>query len=108
MFCTQCGSTLGDRDRFCPQCGLATGVDAPRVERTRLTRDIQNKKIAGVCAGFAKYLDADVVLVRVIWLAAALCTGGVGFLAYLAAWIIMPKETAGAAPAAEFAGEGAR
>ena len=107
MFCTQCGCTLGDKDRFCPQCGLATGVGAPRVERARLTRDIQNKKIAGVCAGFAKYLDADVVLVRVIWLALAICTG-VGFLAYLAAWIIMPKEVPGATPAAEYAGEGAR
>ena len=107
MFCTQCGSSLGDGHRFCPQCGLATGIGAPRVERARLTRDMQNKKIAGVCAGFAKYLDADVVLVRVLWLALALCTG-VGFLAYLAAWIIMPKETAGAAPAPEYAGEGAR
>jgi len=107
MFCTQCGSALGDKDRFCPQCGLATGVGAPRVERARLTRDIRNKKIAGVCAGFARYLDADVVLVRVIWLALALCTG-VGFLAYVAAWIIMPKDTLAAAPAAEYAGEGAR
>ena len=107
MFCTQCGGTLGEKDRFCPQCGLATGVDAPRVERARLTRDIQNKKIAGVCAGFAKYLDVDVVLVRVIWLAVAICTGGVGFLAYVAAWIIMPKELPGPVPAPELAGEGA-
>jgi phage shock protein C len=107
MFCTQCGNNLGEKDRFCPQCGLTTGVGAPRVERARLSRDIQNKKIAGVCAGFAKYLGADVVLVRVIWLALAVCTG-VGFLAYLAAWIIMPKETLGPAPATEYAGEGAR
>jgi len=110
MFCTQCGNNLDDKDRFCPQCGLATGVGGPPGERPRprLTRDIQNKKIAGVCAGFAKYLDVDVVLVRVIWVAVAICTGGVGLLAYLAAWIIMPKETAGPAPAGEYAGEGAR
>jgi phage shock protein C len=108
MFCTQCGFTLGDKDRFCPQCGLATGVGAPRVERTRLTRAIQNKKIGGVCAGFAKYLDVDVVLVRVIWLAVAICTGGIGLLVYIAAWIIMPKETPGPSPEAEYAGEGAR
>ena len=107
MFCTKCGYTLGDKDRFCPQCGLTTGVGTPRVERPRLTRDIQNKKIAGVCAGFAKYLDVDVVLVRVIWVAVAICTGGVGVLAYLAAWIIMPKEIPGVAPAAEYAGESA-
>jgi phage shock protein C len=57
----------------------------------RLTRDMANKKIAGVCAGFARYFDADVVLVRVLWLTVAICTG-VGFLAYLAAWIIIPTE----------------
>jgi len=53
--------------------------------------DKRNKKIAGVCAGFARYLEVDVNLVRVLWLAIALCTG-VGFLAYLAAWIIMPSD----------------
>jgi phage shock protein PspC (stress-responsive transcriptional regulator) len=50
-----------------------------------------NKKIAGVCAGFARYFEVDVTLVRVFWLAIALTTG-VGFLAYLAAWIIMPSD----------------
>lgn len=108
MFCTQCGCTLSDKDRFCPQCGLTTGTGTPRVERSRLARDIQNKKIAGVCAGFAKYLDVDVVLVRVIWVVVAICTGGVGVLAYIAAWIIMPKERPSPAPAGEYAGEGAR
>jgi hypothetical protein len=49
---------------------------------------------------------ADILLDRAA-VALALCTG-VGFLAYLAAWIIMPKDTVGAAQAAEYAGEGAR
>jgi phage shock protein PspC (stress-responsive transcriptional regulator) len=53
--------------------------------------DKANKKIAGVCAGFARYFDADVTLVRVLWLAIALGTG-VGFIAYLVAWIIMPSD----------------
>jgi phage shock protein C len=92
MFCTRCGVVLQENDRFCSQCGNATplGRVAPG-ERMRLTRDIANKKIAGVCAGFARYLNTDVVLVRVLWLSVAICTG-VGFLAYLAAWIIMPKQ----------------
>src|SRR5579872_3755153 len=92
MFCTQCGITLDGQDRFCRQCGHATGVAAPPPSAPHnLTRDTQNKKIAGVCAGFARYLDVDVVLVRVLWLAIAICTG-VGFIAYLVAWIVMPKE----------------
>ena len=44
-----------------------------------------------MCAGFARYLDVDVILVRTIWLVVAVATG-VGFLAYLAAWIIMPSD----------------
>jgi phage shock protein C len=93
MFCTQCGVTLDDQDRFCRQCGRATGVAAPRRPSSHnLTRDMPNKKVAGVCAGFARYLEVDVVLIRVLWLAIALCTG-VGFIAYLVAWMVMPKES---------------
>ena len=54
--------------------------------------DKRNKKIAGVCAGFARYFEVDIILMRVIWLAVALCTGGVVALVYLAAWIIMPSD----------------
>ncbi len=104
MFCTQCGTELRDADHFCSQCGHPTPVGTPpRPEAWRLTRDPQNKKIAGVCGGFARYLGVDVVLVRVIWLALALCTG-VGFIAYLVAWIIMPKDAPRLdAPAREYA-----
>jgi phage shock protein PspC (stress-responsive transcriptional regulator) len=56
-----------------------------------LMLDKRNGKIAGVCAGFARYLDVDVTLVRVLWLATAVMTG-VGFLAYLVAWMIMPSD----------------
>ena len=56
-----------------------------------LLLDKRNKKIAGVCAGFARYMEVDVILVRTIWLAVAITTG-VGFLAYVAAWIIMPSD----------------
>src|SRR5260370_27222512 len=91
MYCTQCGIELRSEDRFCSRCGARTGI-APVVYGTRsLMLDKCNKKIAGVCAGFARYFEVDVILVRVIWLAVALSTG-VGFLAYLAAWLIMPSN----------------
>jgi phage shock protein C len=61
------------------------------VVRTKLSRPMDQKKIAGVCAGFARYLDVDVTLMRILWLAIALCTG-VGFIGYLVAWILMPKD----------------
>jgi len=73
------------------------------VERDLLTRDLQNKRIAGVCAGFARYLDVDPVLVRVIWLALAF-GAGIGFIGYLIAWIVMPKDPARiATPVRDFA-----
>lgn len=97
MYCTQCGLQLRDEDLFCARCGAPTRPDVVRRAdhgRRRLVRILSEKKIAGVCAGFARYFDVDVVLIRVIWLAAALTTG-VGFIAYLVAWIVMPKELAG-------------
>ncbi len=108
MFCTQCGTELGAKDRYCPQCAHPTGVGGPPpfARSARLTRDIQNKKIGGVCAGFAHYLNVDVVLVRVLWLAIAIGTG-VGFIAYLVAWIIMPKDQPPlSAPAGDYARQG--
>jgi phage shock protein C len=51
----------------------------------------EGKKIAGVCAGFARYFEVDVTLVRLLWLVVAFCAG-VGFIAYLVAWIVMPKD----------------
>jgi phage shock protein C len=52
---------------------------------------MHEKSIAGVCAGFARYLDIDVTLTRILWLCIAIFTG-VGFIAYLVAWIVMPKD----------------
>jgi len=91
MYCTQCGVELRAGDQFCSRCGRRTALDAlPEMPRPLLL-DKRNKKIAGVCAGFARYLAVDIVLVRVIWLGIALCTG-VGFLVYLAAWIVIPSD----------------
>ena len=56
----------------------------------RLTRDVNNKKIAGVCAGIANYFDLDPTLVRVIWIL-LVYVAGTGVLAYLIAWAVMPE-----------------
>ena len=92
MFCTSCGVELRDTDRFCSQCGSPTPVmRAARYER-RLALPLEGKKILGVCAGFARYLEVDVTLVRIVWLVMSLATG-VGFLGYLIAWLLMPKDS---------------
>ena len=99
MYCTNCGLNLGEEDAFCSKCGKPTGVRAaaeaqPAASRSprRLARLMSEKKIAGVCAGVARYFDLDVTLVRVLWLLLAILTVAPGFIAYLVAWIAMPKE----------------
>lgn len=49
-----------------------------------------NKKLAGVCGGVADYLNLDATLVRIIWLILVLCFG-VGVIAYIICWILMPR-----------------
>ena len=58
----------------------------------RLMRSSFDKKIAGVCAGVAHYLDIDPTIVRVIWGVLAFCYG-VGIVAYIILWIIAPVAT---------------
>lgn len=47
------------------------------------------KMICGVCNGVAEYLRLDVSIVRVIWVALALC-GSLGFWLYVACALILP------------------
>ena len=47
--------------------------------------------IGGVCGGMGVYFDVDPVLLRVLW-AVCFFIGGVGLLAYIIAWIIIPEE----------------
>jgi phage shock protein C len=96
MFCTKCGLEMGEDAAFCSRCGKATGAPAtPRVTppQRRLSRPMYDKKIAGVCAGFARYFEVDVTLMRILWIIVALSTG-IGFIAYIVAWIAMPKDYA--------------
>lgn len=57
-----------------------------------LVRSRKGRMVAGVCAGLADYFGMDVTLVRVIVAVIAVITGGLGVLAYLAAWAIIPDE----------------
>jgi phage shock protein PspC (stress-responsive transcriptional regulator) len=50
------------------------------------------KKIAGVCAGFAEYFEMDVTLMRILFIVLVVTPPGVGLLAYLVAWIAMPRD----------------
>ena len=61
------------------------------MEQKKLHRSNNNKMIAGVCGGFAEYINLDPTIVRLLW--AAFCfAGGAGIFAYIVAAIIMPAE----------------
>jgi phage shock protein PspC (stress-responsive transcriptional regulator) len=63
--------------------------------RPRLTRSVTNSKIAGVCGGLAEYFDVDPTPIRVLWIVLSVVPGCIlgGALAYLAAWILIPKAS---------------
>ena len=88
MYCNYCGKVIADDSNLCAYCGKrVAGV----IARQHLVRPGQGRKIAGVCLGLAEYLDLDVTLIRIVWAVCVIC-GGVGAVAYLAAWVIIPEE----------------
>ena len=103
MFCTKCGTKLGETARYCVTCGKPTFVEDPvpppippaGAPRKTLSRIMEGKKIAGVCAGYADYFDMDVTLMRLIWLALLLVPPGIGLVAYILSWMVLPKRPAG-------------
>ena len=94
MYCTRCGIQLQEDACFCVKCGHAlrqNGTDQAAVPH-RLSRPAYDKKIAGVCAGFARYLGVDVTLVRIVWLVLVFWPLPIGLIAYIVAWIVMPRD----------------
>ncbi len=57
----------------------------------RLYRSRLDSKIAGVCGGLGEYFDVDPTLIRIIFLLMILAHG-VGLIAYIVAWIAMPRK----------------
>jgi phage shock protein C len=69
--------------------GSATVTDRPEIRQLRRSSD--DKMLAGVAGGVARYLNADVTLVRVIVAALVLFTGA-GAALYIAAWLLIPQD----------------
>ena len=100
MFCTKCGIQLEESDYFCHRCGTITGRGPSPFVATRLVRTMAGKKIAGVCSGMAEYLNADPVIVRLVWVMITLGLPPAGIIGYIVAWIVIPKGAPAPAPMA--------
>ncbi|MGH9588576.1 MAG: PspC domain-containing protein [Acidobacteriaceae bacterium] len=105
--CKNCGASLNGESRFCSTCG--SPVDSPQTQAppqaqgyppnyaqypppSRLIRPRAGRMFAGVCQGLANSYSWDVVWVRVIAVLLAVFGGGIGLVAYLVFWVVMPEE----------------
>jgi phage shock protein PspC (stress-responsive transcriptional regulator) len=57
----------------------------------KLTRSMDDRKIAGVCGGIGEYLNVDPLVFRILFLFLLFC-GGSGLLLYIIMWILMPEK----------------
>jgi len=100
MYCTKCGVQLDDVARFCSQCGTATANAVPPAGPSSadympyrpMLRARYGKWIGGVCAGLARYWNVDPALVRIVFVALALCPVLPAIIPYIVCWIIIPQE----------------
>lgn len=65
-------------------------------EPTKLQRSPDDKVIAGVCGGLARYLGWDATRLRIAYVLLSLLSAGFpGLLVYIVLWFLMPMATRG-------------
>ena len=57
----------------------------------KLYRSRTDKKLCGVCGGFAEYFEIDATILRILLIIFVLC-GGAGILAYIVAALVMQNN----------------
>ena len=113
MPCAQCGQPVAVGSRFCPHCGASVQAAAPgssgawtapyggqagsaappyAASRPALRRPRAGRMIAGVCAAFANSYGWNVVLLRILLVVLTPLHLGLGFLAYVIGWIVIPED----------------
>ncbi len=67
---------------------------APNPHGHRLTRSATDAKIAGICGGMAEYFGVDATPIRLLWVILSILCGALigGVIAYLIAWVIIPRR----------------
>jgi phage shock protein C len=93
VFCQRCGTALPVSARFCSSCGASVAPPQPMPSRP-LVRPRLGRQIAGVCLALAQSNGWDVAVVRILTVVGVFVSSGLVGVAYLAAWIGIPDETA--------------
>ena len=58
----------------------------------RLYLSNTDRKIGGVCGGLGEYFKKDSTLFRIIFVLVAVLSAGLGILAYLGMWMVIPRK----------------
>lgn len=69
-----------------------TTTRAEKRAKGRLYRDTNDKFLGGVCSGIAAYLNIDPSIVRILFAIITFGGFGLGFLAYIILWIVLPAK----------------
>lgn len=57
----------------------------------RLRKSQEDRKISGVCAGIAEYINVDPTVIRLLWILLTVCTVGFGgVIGYIVCAMVMP------------------
>jgi phage shock protein C len=67
--------------------------DMERTSRPQLRRSTDDRMVAGVCAGIARYAGVDPTLVRIAAVVGLVLGFGSIGLVYLLLWAIVPEDT---------------
>jgi phage shock protein PspC (stress-responsive transcriptional regulator) len=73
----------------------------PQPDGRQLYRPVQDRMLAGVAAGIARYLGVDATIVRIV-IAVLAVAGGAGVPLYVAGWLLIPEEGREQSIAGEF------
>lgn len=71
--------------------GVFADACTMNTEIKKLTRSSSDRVVAGVAGGLGRYFSIDPVIVRLAFIVLT-ALGGVGVVAYLAAWLIVPTD----------------
>ena len=91
MFCPRCGKQSPNEANFCASCGAhALPAPDPSAPQVRIVRPRTPRMIAGVCTGLAIHYGWDISLLRILLVVGTILTSGLGLIAYIAAWLLIP------------------
>lgn len=58
----------------------------------KLTRSTSNRVIMGVCGGLAEYFNIDAIIIRIIWVMAAIPSFGTMAIVYFICGLVIPED----------------